>query len=151
MPGGHVAKERALAFCVITNSRAEAETQRIWSGLGCSSCAGHTSQFSALLVAEKLCTRQGAHVRSAVLLAVLVTCCPAAQLVCFAQKPLPARSWNSSAPHARHVSALLALEKVPASHGAHTRSDVALAAKRSRSPGMQVACFVHEACPASGW
>ena len=113
--------------------------------------SAHSSQVGALAMVLERPTSHGAQPRSAVAVGGTVTNSPLAQTACFVQKPLPARGWNSSAPHARHASALLALEEVPASHGAHTRSDVALGAKRSRSPGMQVACFVHDACPVSGW
>jgi hypothetical protein len=44
--------------------------------------------------------------------------------------------WNSSSPHGKHVSALLTLVNVPGAHGAQVRSDLALGAKSSCSPGM---------------
>jgi hypothetical protein len=58
------------------------------------------------------------------------------------QKPWPALGWNSSVPHAKHEARLLALVNMPGAHGVQVRSDVALGAKSSRSPGMHAVAFV---------
>ena len=49
------------------------------------------------------------------------------------------------------LGAFVVVEIVPASHGAQPRSAVALGGDDTRSPFAHTECFVHDACPDSGW
>jgi hypothetical protein len=76
---------------------------------------------------------------------------PATHVECFVHEACPSAGWKVPAGHAPQFSAFVVFDFVPAPQLLQVRSVVALGCCVTRSPFAQTVCFVHEACPASGW
>ena len=59
--------------------------------------------------------------------------------------------WKVPSGHASHFSAFVVAEMVPAAHGVHVRSAMALGSETMRSPLAQTACGRQKPLPAAGW
>jgi hypothetical protein len=81
------------------------------------------------------------HLRSAVAVGAAVWRSPATHTVCLLQKLFPLADWKDVSEHAAQASALVVSEKCPGAHGVQTRSEVALGAKSSCSPGTHCAAL----------
>ena len=87
---------------------------------------GHAPHSAAFSTAEKRPAAHGVHARSDVAVGGVLCFSPAAHVVCRVQKDRPSFGWYSAPPHAKHAGRSLALENVPAAHGAQARSDEAV-------------------------
>ena len=172
LPEGHrvqLGELAALEYCIFGHARQRSldtpaasasnlpgahgclASQYGWPGSVWNLPGGQRSQLCALLKMPNRPASHGAQPRSCVAFGRCAVRSPAMHVACFVHDACPASGWNALLGHAMHAAAFVVTEIVPTAHCRQLRSDIALGAKSSRSPGMQVACFVHDACPASGW
>jgi hypothetical protein len=95
--------------------------------------SGQEAEFDML---ENFPTEHASQMRFEVLLGLVPTFEPAAQVVCAMQNVLPSSLWNSAAPHAMQAGALLSPEYCPGGHS-RQRSGVLMVLLLSYWPGTQ--------------
>jgi hypothetical protein len=123
-------------------------SQNGWLALNWYLPVGQIVHSTAFTVLENFPTAHASQMRFEVLLGLVPTLEPAAQIVCAMQNVKPSSLWNSAAPHAMQAGALLSPEYCPDGHS-RQRSGVLLVLSLSYSPGTQTIFTSQNGWPAS--